>query len=687
MNFTHVGADIETNGLDPEKNEIIEISVIEFNLSGEIGDRINFLCCPSSGVIPSRATEINGITMDMVKDKPNYLSDGIREKVVEFIGSRIVVGHNIEGFDIKFMKINPRSMGDTLLMCRKKYASGNSLKNACRRVGIGWDDEGSHRAEYDVLKTIELYIKMNDEERTKKIQGELPLFGRMDGATDEDFKSNGIVPSEEDQKMIATQAYSYSRINLFLNCPFKWYMQYIKGHKAPDEGYFQTGRACHSVAEWANDWCARRLFANKFVAYFTVKGYRLGDKMKQFLSKYFKKEGIHVEDFGFYLYDNPVKIQKYFKGIKGKASMVYEIDENISEDMYEKPSMPDWDTYEFLIQEAINRNKITDPDIIKEVYKIMSRFYELEDFSLMPGDVSTTEKKLAFDRNWAVVNSWFAKNIFFRGIIDVIDYFGNYVVITDYKSSRTMLTMDQLKEDKQTMVYLLLIYMFLPKEAYTKIVIRIKYIRFSKTVEYEVTDVKSVADKALKWINDSIQSIEREMLKTDGTAFQPIRNEYCHTCHLAIESKCPLFDKRVINNIDDPLNFVIANKENCVTAWKRVEANKAENSRLQSACKSFVKNCTDPIIIDENTKLDFYAEETRTYLTGKTMAKLLEKNVDIHLIAKFASLSPSSFDALCEKAGVEFTDEERDKISKKGIKKTFDAFTDKEIKNKKFINS
>jgi len=688
VNFTHVCVDIETNGLNPNENEILEICAIEFDPNGSNGQVLSFLCCPKSGVIPMNVTEINGITMDMVKDKPNYFEDGIREKIAEFIGDRTVVGHNLINFDIKFMKLKPKAMEDTLLMCRKKYSRGNNLKNACKRVGIHWDAEGAHRAEYDVANTIELYRKMTVKKKDVANQNQsiLPLFGNIDGATEDDLKPHGVIPSAEDQKMIATQAYSFSRINLFLTCGFKWYMQYIKGHKQPDEGYFQTGRACHSVAEWAGNWCNRQLFANKFSLWFTKMEHQLGDKMQAFLSEYFKRKDINPVDFGLYLYENPEKINKYWSRFNGKASMVYEMDKVISEDLYEKPSMPNWDAYEFFIQEAINRNKITDPDIIKDIYKIMTRFYELEDFSLMPGDVSVTEKKLAFDRNWNLISDWFSKDIFFRGIIDVIDYYGNYVMITDYKSSRTMLTVDQLMEDKQMLVYLLMVYMFLPKDSYTKIIVRIKYIRFAKSIEYEITDVKSHADKALKWINDSIQSIEREMLKTDGTAFQPTRNSYCGNCHLAEESICPLFDKRVINSIDDPLNFVIADRDDCVTAWKRIEANKAENSRLLSACKSFMKECSDPVIIDKNAKLDFYIEEKISLKTELVLVKLLEKGVDIKFIAKFLNISSTSLAALCEIKKIEFTKEEVAEISEKEKKTTFGSFTEEEIKKKKFIN-
>ena len=81
----------------------------------------------------------------------------------------------------------------------------------------------------------------------------------------------GIIPSESDKTFLATQTYSYSRINLFNQCPFKWYMQYIKGFKEPDKDYFQTGKICHKVAEWSGEWCYKELFKNKLLAYMKLK--------------------------------------------------------------------------------------------------------------------------------------------------------------------------------------------------------------------------------------------------------------------------------------------------------------------------------------------------------------------------------------------------------------------------------
>jgi len=688
--FPFVGVDTETTGLNSSQDEIIEVVAVEFNLNGETGEIFNEMCVPMSGYISPKASAVNGITMEMLTNKPNYLKDGVREALAKFFGDRTIVGHNLIGFDLKFIKIKPKYCEDTLQICRKQYRSGNKLKLACKRFGIAWNDEDAHRAEYDTMKTIELFCCIKKSEtQERQAQETLPLFGDLEPAKPEDLKKLGVIPSDDDKKLMATQAYSYSRINLYRQCPFKWYMQYIKKIPQPQQSYFETGKICHKIAEWAGNWCYRELFANKFQAYFALKNLIINKEAAKDIAANLNKneEDVTVKDFGFYLHDDPGKIKNFFEGINGKSSIIYQMDHTIADDSYERPSMPDWETYDRIIQKAIEHYKCDDPAIIQDIEKIMARFYDLKDFSLTPGDITITEKRLAFDKNWKTIGNFFSNKAFFRGIIDVIDYFGEYIIITDYKTSRAMLKQEQLKNDRQMQVYLLLVYMFLPKESYKKIIIRIEYIRYGKMIEDEITDIKAIADKALRWINDSVQAIESEMLKTDGSAFPPIRNEYCHTCHIGEDAKCPLFDKQRINDIGNPFTFRILDTEDCKNAWKRIEANKTENSRLQKLCKSFIDKCSDAVTIDEKAVLDFYVKEDRSFSAEKVMTRLLEKGVDIQYLVKFLNITKTSFEALCKSKDIEMTEEELDEVSSKKTKTTFDAFTSKESQSKGFINT
>ena len=220
-------------------------------------------------------------------------------------------------------------------------------------------------------------------------------------------------------------------------------MQYIKGFKEPDKEYFQTGKICHKVAEWAGEWCYKELFKNKLVVYMASKSIKINPEVSAAKS---------FQEYAYHLYENPTMVCIAFPEAKHYAELIYIMDKFLDRNSYESPSMPDLDTYNKLIEKAINYYKCSNPDVIYEAKNIMNRFYVTKNYSLIPGDLVLTEKKMAFDKAWNSLNDFFAKNIFFRGIIDVISYFDDCVIITDYKSSRKMLTLKQLKEDYQTMV-------------------------------------------------------------------------------------------------------------------------------------------------------------------------------------------------------------------------------------------
>jgi hypothetical protein len=469
-------------------------------------------------------------------------------------------------------------------------------------------------------------------------------------------------------------------------------MQYVKGFREPDKVYFATGKICHKAAEWSGEWCYLEQFKNKMEVFIVQTKIILGEEIIAQLAEIYNKKSneVAIRDFADYIWNNPSVIPNVMPicDAKNLGSLIYLIDKTIPENSYEKPSVPDIEAYNKIVEDAINFYKCTNSDVIIDCRKIMSRFYALKDFSTTPGDLTLTEKRLVFDKDWNPLKDFHANNAFFRGILDVISYFGDYVVITDYKTSRKMMTLEQMKEDYQLMTYVLLVYKFLPKGSFSRIIVRIEYIRFGETIEYEINNPKEVADRALQWINSSIQSIEKEMLKMDGTAFIPKRNEYCHSCFLGEDGLCPLFNKTISGKLDDPFACSVTSMDECRAAWKRIETNKAETTRLAKLCKSFTEQCEDPVKIDGNAILDFYLTRYREYDVTKTLNLLLgAKKIDIMDIVKYLNISPTEFKNLVEDKGISVTTEELNSISVVKSKTTFDAFTPEEAKGKGFINS
>lgn len=92
--------DVETTGLDPNSNEILQVSVI--NSKEEV--LINEFCKPELKTAWEEATWINGITTEQVKNcKPyKFYKDKIQNLINE---TDVIVGYNIY-FDLDFLKCN-----------------------------------------------------------------------------------------------------------------------------------------------------------------------------------------------------------------------------------------------------------------------------------------------------------------------------------------------------------------------------------------------------------------------------------------------------------------------------------------------------------------------------------------------------------------------------------------------------
>lgn len=92
--------DLETTGLDPSHADIIEIGAILIS-DGKIKAEFNELADPGY-LIPVEITKLTGISNEMIAGKPSPkdLIKGLKE----FIGDRDVIGHNLYGFDLKFLE-------------------------------------------------------------------------------------------------------------------------------------------------------------------------------------------------------------------------------------------------------------------------------------------------------------------------------------------------------------------------------------------------------------------------------------------------------------------------------------------------------------------------------------------------------------------------------------------------------
>ena len=105
---SYVAFDIETTGLSPEHNEIIEIGALKVR-EGKVVDRFIRFIEPEAG-IPPMITQLTGITNDMVEGAGNC--GEVLPEFLEFCEQDTLIGHNVQ-FDFSFVKTKAKELGYT----------------------------------------------------------------------------------------------------------------------------------------------------------------------------------------------------------------------------------------------------------------------------------------------------------------------------------------------------------------------------------------------------------------------------------------------------------------------------------------------------------------------------------------------------------------------------------------------
>lgn len=162
----YVAFDLETTGLSPEKDQMIEIGAVKVRDSKIIG-KYNCILYPEVPV-SDFIMELTGISRDML-EKGIPLEEGVRG-FLDFCADFPVLGHNI-GFDYSFMKIAASAMGrpfekngvDTLAVARKllKNLKNKKLGTLCEHYH--YVNQAAHRAYDDALATAVVFEQMKRE--------------------------------------------------------------------------------------------------------------------------------------------------------------------------------------------------------------------------------------------------------------------------------------------------------------------------------------------------------------------------------------------------------------------------------------------------------------------------------------------------------------------------------------------
>lgn len=156
-----IAVDTETTGLKAAGNDIIQLSAVKF-INFEPVEIFSTYIKPRKH-IPEEATEINGITDEMVQSAPNFCQ--IVNSFNEFIGDLPLVAHNAP-FDTKHLyangldSIENKTIFDTLKLSQKVFPESYShkLKDICEECDIYFSD--AHNSDYDSLAAGMLFVEL-----------------------------------------------------------------------------------------------------------------------------------------------------------------------------------------------------------------------------------------------------------------------------------------------------------------------------------------------------------------------------------------------------------------------------------------------------------------------------------------------------------------------------------------------
>lgn len=164
---TYIIFDLETTGLYPEFDEIIEFGAIKCK-GTQIIDKIDFFIKPSKP-LSSFTQSLTGIKNSDVENAISQ-KEGIL-KILQWIGNYPLIAHNAIDFDYNFiikkseqfsLPIPNNIVIDTLHISRALFPEfkSHTLGKMCSKFSIDYDEVSAHRADYDAEVLFYLWIQL-----------------------------------------------------------------------------------------------------------------------------------------------------------------------------------------------------------------------------------------------------------------------------------------------------------------------------------------------------------------------------------------------------------------------------------------------------------------------------------------------------------------------------------------------
>lgn len=165
--------DIETTGLNPNCDEIIELAAVKVS-GGQQVSAFSRLIQLKEHELPASICVLTGISTELL-EKEGTDSETALKEFLNYVGKDKVVGHNI-AFDYAFIRCACRKCGipaltnpcvDTLQIARKSIDNLADYKLQTVAEFFDIAVRQKHRALDDCKTTLEIYNKMREKEREK----------------------------------------------------------------------------------------------------------------------------------------------------------------------------------------------------------------------------------------------------------------------------------------------------------------------------------------------------------------------------------------------------------------------------------------------------------------------------------------------------------------------------------------
>lgn len=149
--------DLETTGLDPSRDEIIEIGAIRVNRDSIHHETFQMLVKPTQ-VVPAKITSLTGITQAMLDAEGVPIEEAL-PAFLDFVGDLRLVAYNAE-FDMGFL---------TSAAARQSRTIHNPVSCALKMARRAWSERSSYRladlAKDGNLSNHDAHRALGDSER------------------------------------------------------------------------------------------------------------------------------------------------------------------------------------------------------------------------------------------------------------------------------------------------------------------------------------------------------------------------------------------------------------------------------------------------------------------------------------------------------------------------------------------